>query len=422
MKSSQIGRFAVASVLSLAASIGLTACTTAYTGAYLYVTSARANPGVVNAFKIDSVSGALTVLADSPFPAGRNPVGAVVSPDNKAVYVVNHDDSTVIEYLIGTDGKLYAQNTYNTTGGLPTSVAIDPSGKYLLIPFTYQLGYTTASPGPGGVDVFPINADESLVATPATGSTPGLQSVNVGCNPVAINVTSNGHVYVLDQNYTPSPNTCVATPTNSPVANTPLILGYSLNTSQTAQGGVLTPLPGTTTTAGVSYPGYPAGVQPAGIISDPKGQYVYVTDEAANVIYGYTIQSNGSLVAMQSTSTGVAPSASTQTAPMGLTVSPDGRFLFNANYGSNNLSEFSIGNGGALTPVGAAGSVGLGTNPTCLTMSSHGQFLFSTNYTSSDISALQLNSSTGQLINVGGMPFRAAGFPTCGTSVVATGH
>lgn len=421
MKSSQIGRFAVASVLSLAACIGLTACTTAYTGAYLYVTSVRANPGVVNAFKIDSVSGALTILPDSPFPAGRNPVGVVVSPDNKAVYVVNHDDSTVIEYLIGTDGKLYAQNTYNTTGGLPTSIAIDPTGKFLLIPFTYQLGYTTASPGPGGVDIFPINADESLVSTPSTGTSPGLQAINVGCNPVAINVSAtNNYVYVLDQNYSPSPNTCVATPGNSPVSNTPLILGYSLNTSQTAQGGILTPLPGATI-RGVSYPGYPAGVQPAGLISDPKGQYVYVTDETANAIYGYTIQANGSLVAMQSTPTGVAPIATTQLTPMGMTMSPDGRFLFNANYGSNNLSEFSIGSGGALTPVGASGTVGLGTNPTCLTMSSHGQFLFSTNYTSSNISALQLES-TGQLINVGGMPFGAAGFPTCGTSVVAVGH
>ena len=426
MKFSQIGRVALASLLSLGVCLGISACTNAYTGAYLYVTSTRSNPGVVNAFKIDSVSGALYILPDSPFPAGRNPVGLVISPNGKQVYVINHDDSTVIQYDTGTDGKIYAQHTYNTTGGLPTSVAIDPSGQYLLVAFTYQLGYTPASPGPGGVDVFPVKADGSLVTAATDGTNPGHTAIPVGCNPVSINVASaNNFVYVLDQNYIPSPATCVAasgTPANSPISNTPLILGFSLNTSKTPSGGSLTPLPGSTTQAGVVYPGYPAGVQPSSLLVDPRGQHVYVTDQSADAIYSYAIQANGSLAPQASTTTGVAPTATTQISPVAMTISPNGNFLFEANYGSNNVGAFAIGSGGTLTPVPSTFLVNVGTNPNCLAMSSHGEFLFATNYTSSTVSALQLNSNTGNLINVESTPFPTAGFPTCAAAVAATGY
>ena len=426
MKFSQIGRVALASVLSLGACLGISACTTAYTGAYLYVTSTRSNPGVVNAFKVDSVSGALYILPDSPFPAGRNPVGLVMSPNGKQLYVVNHDDSTVIQYDTGTDGKIYAQHTYNTTGGLPTSVAIDPTGQYLLVAFTYQLGYTTASPGPGGVDVFPINTDGSLVTTATDGTNPGHTAVAVGCNPVSVYVApANNFVYVLDQNYTPSPATCVATsstPANSPIANVPLVLGFSLNTSKTSAGGSLTSLPGSTTQVGVSYPGYPAGAQPSSLLVDPSAKNVYVSDESADAIYSYAIQPNGTLVPNASTSTGVAPVAATQISPLGLTMSPNGSFLFVANYGSNNVGTYAVGAGGTLSSLPGSALAAVGTNPDCLTISSHGEFLFATNYTSSNVSALQLNSSTGNLINVESTPFPTAGFPTCAATVTAAGH
>ena len=79
MKLNKMGRAGLASVLSLAM-IGVTACSRDYVLAYLYVTTAKplasgSNNGGVSAFAIDYQSGSLTPLADSPIPAGDDPVG-----------------------------------------------------------------------------------------------------------------------------------------------------------------------------------------------------------------------------------------------------------------------------------------------------------------------------------------------------------
>ena len=94
--------------------------------------------------------GALTQLAQSPYPSGgRNPVAEVVSPNHENLYVVNRDDNTVVQFAIGSDGKLYPQATVNTPGGFPVGVAINPAGTFLYVVDTYQPGYTDATPGPG---------------------------------------------------------------------------------------------------------------------------------------------------------------------------------------------------------------------------------------------------------------------------------
>src|SRR5580693_8635358 len=191
MKWNKLGRGSLASILSLAL-VSVTACSRDYVLAYLYVTAAKPlNAGTsqndgISAYQVDYQIGSLTPLADSPIEAGRNPVTLVASPSGLNLYVVNHDDSSVGEYSIGTDGKIYLQNTYNVTGSQATAVAIDAAGAFLYVTFTYQVGpngqqlYSPASPGPGGVTIFPITASGSL-GTPST--------VKVGNNPVGIVVS-----------------------------------------------------------------------------------------------------------------------------------------------------------------------------------------------------------------------------------------
>jgi len=43
---------------------------------------------------------------------------------------------------------------------------------------------------------------------------------------------------------------------------------------------------------------YPVGVAPNAIASDPTSKFLYVTDGASNQMYGFLVQSNGSLVMM----------------------------------------------------------------------------------------------------------------------------
>ena len=100
--------------------------------------------------------------------------------------MINHDDNTVVEFAIGTDGKLYPQQTCNMPGSYPTQLAINKAGTYLYIVETYQPNYSTNIPGPGALVVFPINANGQLGATGSL-CTPVANGTNaffpVGNNP-----------------------------------------------------------------------------------------------------------------------------------------------------------------------------------------------------------------------------------------------
>jgi 6-phosphogluconolactonase len=432
MKWNKIGRAGLASVLSLGL-ISVAACSRDYVLAYVYVTASKplasgSLDGGVSAYAVDYQSGALTPLADSPVPAGNTPVALVPSPNGLFLYVVNEDDSNVMVYSIGTDGKLYNQQTVNVTGSSPTSVAIDAQGKYLFVTFTYQLNPTTgqqqyspASPGPGGITVFPIDQTKgtlgAAVANTSVGLPPGVSSMNffpVGNNPVGvvtskpqINTTPAGYVYVIDQE------------TAANGGPTGVVLGFSENLST----GALTPVPGTTITtpAGgkTTATGVGAGTTPSGIAEDPSARFVYITDQASNQVYGYLAGTNGQLVPMANGpfSTGIFPSS--------VQVDPRGKYLYVTNLTSGTVSAYAI-NTSTGTPTGSVGSasVATDTNPTCVTIEpALGIYLYTSNKLASDVSGMKLDANNGGLQQVQNTPFPSAGLPTCAVAVAnGSGH
>ena len=107
-----IGRGSVATLVSAALGFGTISCSRDFTVAYVYSTAVQGTTGFVNGYLVDYQSGALTQLANSPIMSGgRNPVTLVAAPSGKYIYVLNRDDSNVVEFAVGTDGKLYAENT-----------------------------------------------------------------------------------------------------------------------------------------------------------------------------------------------------------------------------------------------------------------------------------------------------------------------
>jgi 6-phosphogluconolactonase len=409
MKWNKLGRGTLASILSLAL-VSVTACSRDYVLAYVYVTTAKpatGSPnGFISAYAVDFQIGSLTPLADSPIQAGRNPVTLVASPNGLNLYVVNHDDSSVGEYSIGTDGKIFLQNTYNITGSQATAVAMDAAGAFLYVTFTFQLGpngqqlYSPASPGPGGVTIFPISAKDGSLGTPST--------VNVGNNPIGIVVSrpksGSTFAYVVDQE----------TPT-SPKAQ---VLGFVQNSTT----GALTPTPGTVITTDPTGRtvaiGYGAGVTPSAIAEDPSGRFVYITDEATNVLYGNLVAADGSLVPMTN-----GPFA-TGIFPVGVTIDPRGKFLYVANFTSSTVGAYAIDQATG-TPVGSAGSAqtATDTSPTCVTIEpALGIYLYTSNNLASDVSALKLDPHNGGLGQVQNTPFPSGGLPTCAVSVANGSH
>src|ERR1017187_3040871 len=141
----KISRLAKVSIVSLAMVLGLSSCSLDYVVGYVYMTTAKSTPGVIDQYSIDFQSGALAQIG-TPIASGNNPVRLLSDPTGKFVYVISQGDSKVTEFAVQSDGTLAMKNSY-TTGNTPTALAIDPQGKFLYVTFKYQAGAS----GPGGV-------------------------------------------------------------------------------------------------------------------------------------------------------------------------------------------------------------------------------------------------------------------------------
>jgi len=406
MKWNGLGRGFKAVGVSLAVGLGMSACSRDYTLAYVYVTAAtHGTTGQINEYAVDYQTGSLTPLAETSIPSGgNNPVSLIASPNGKYLYVINNSapSSNVVEFTVGTDGKLYAEKTTpvvqnaagTVVGSFPTALAIDPSGSFLYVTFTYQAGFTTANPGPGGVAVYPISAsDGSLGAPVANGSLPYFP---VGNNPVGIVVDpkAGNFVFVIDQEK----------PANA--ASNGVLLAF------TSTQGVLTQV------VGPVNGGFAAGTTPAGIAEAPGGRFLYVTDETTNQLYGFTIQTGGSPLAMKQSP------FNTGSFPLGVTVDPRGQFLYVANSNSGTLSPFAINQGdGSLSGIAGSGGTSTSTGPTCVTIEpALGIYLYTSNKADNTVSALQLSGNTGSLTPVQNTPYPTGALPTCAVSIANGAH
>jgi 6-phosphogluconolactonase (cycloisomerase 2 family) len=395
-------RGAMASIVSVAMGLGLTACGRDYTVGYVYATTARDTAGLINGYKVDYQQGYLVQLSNSPTPSGgKNPVTVVASPDHLSIYVVHRDDSNVVHFLIGTDGKLYPQKTYTISGSFATDASIDAAGKFLYVTYTYQNTltfnndgtvasqsqlYTPANPGPGGVTIFPINTDGSLGSP---------RNFNLGRAPVRITATSKNHfVYVIAQDSATAAN----------------LFGFSQNSST----GALGLLPGETINPGnVVSTGYPSGVTPAGIIIDAAASRLYVTDQGANTVLAYNIAATGVPTLFANAKTGNLPA--------GMTIDPSGKYLYVASYTDGAINGYTFGASGEPVVSSVAGSVQAGTGSTCLATigapstgtPSHAVYLYASNQLSSNVTGTQMSSTDGSLKQIQNTPFGANSLPTC---------
>lgn len=116
----------------------------------------------------------------------------------------------------------------------------------------------------------------------------------------------------------------------------------------------------------------------------------------ASTISSYSVLSNGTTSPI---STGVPTLGN---ANCWNTVTPNGRWVYVSNAGSSTIAGFSIGDGGALTPIGATV---VGVNPTGsanldIAVSSDSKFLYSLNSGSGTIGVFGIQED-GSLLNLG---------------------
>lgn len=410
MKFEKFGQTFLASAVLLGLGLGITACGPSNTVDFVYVTGSKNNPGQVEVFEADSESGALTPISAGIYPSGgRNPVAEVVHPNYKYLYVLNHDDNALVQFAIGTDGKLYPQNTYNTPGTEPSALSINKAGTFLFVTDTYQPGFTAANPGPGAVVVYPIASNGSL-GTPVTqtftvkGSpTTSAPYYPVCYSPSGVNVLANGNdLYVVNTNNVSIPNT------NPCLQNVGTVSAFNVSSS-----GALTAIAGNEADGT-----FAAGVFPTAIASDPGSNWVYVTDAKSNELIGYNLAANGALLPMQN-----GPFR-TGNYPIGVTVDPRGEFIYVSNYTDNTVSAFAISlSSGNPSGIAGSGTYATDTGPTCVIVEpSIGRFVYTANFLDSTVSGLALNPNTGALTTNQNSPYPGPGQSTCVAAIPHGNH
>jgi 6-phosphogluconolactonase (cycloisomerase 2 family) len=403
MKFNKSSQLLLVSAAGLLAAGLMTACGTD-TVDFVYVASAKAagtnNYGEIDVFEINRVSGFMRQIPTSPFPSGgRNPVAEAVSSDYANLYVVNHDDNTIVQFMIGSDGKLYPQNTVNTPGIFPLAVAVNGSNLFVVDTYQPLQSCSPADPCSGSVGVFPLSTASGTGSSATLGGAPGptpIVNTSIGADywpltlpsnpshiivPTAVNVLKSGadlYVTAYDSSVTP---------------NVGYVFGFSIGSS-----GALTAVAGSP---------FAAGVHPSAIASgsNSNGAYVYVTDSTSGIVVSYLVAS-GVLTKISDTPTGNQPSA--------IVVDPNYPYAYVANALDGNVSAYSISSNGALTGIGAYATgidpVAIGIDPS----TSH--FLFTANFldngASGTISDFELSTTAGTLINAQHSPYTTNAQPT----------
>jgi 6-phosphogluconolactonase (cycloisomerase 2 family) len=435
MKFSQLGQLALASAVSAALVLGITACGQSNTIDFVYVASANSNPGTIYGFASDGESGALTQILGSPFPAGRNPIALVSAPDGSAVYALNHDDNTLIEYIPGSDGKLFAQKAYSFKSGTnPNGMTLSPDGSTLYVVEAYGLnGSTPYSPTTPGIGALLQLKLDTAPGSPTFGYPLSEVAYPTCNNPVAVAVLGSatnpagGAVFVVNDpagQLTTLIDT-VATEnrgaTGSATVIYPAVGACSGGTGAVGQITSYQIAPTTNVlTPGTGSP-FAAGVAPNAIATDPTNRFVYVTDFRQNLLLAYTVQGSSSriepLPANSTSPTGQLPSA--------LTVDPRGQFIYVSNYGAGTVSGYAL-NSTSGAPSGLAGtSSTTGTDPgpaAIIVEDSIGRYIYTANFIGNSISSLYLDPNAGTTHTGQNSPFPGVAKPTAVASVKHGDH
>lgn len=390
MKFNKIGQLGLVGAASLVLAGALSACSTLTTD-FVFVTSAKAagtnNYGEVDVFEVNSMSGAMRQIPTSPFPSGgRNPVAEAVSRDNQNLYVVNRDDNSVVQMVIGSDGKLYPTFTANTPGIFPMGIVAGTGFVYVLDTYAPLATCSDAAPCSGSIGVLPIMAAHGNVQAGSLGtavtngnlsywslSLSGAKAADV-IKPTAITLTANGsYLYAVGYDTTSGGG---------------WLFGFA-----TSSTGALTPLSG--------FP-MAVGVQPSAVVADATSSHLYVTDSTGNVVYGYAINS-GQVSALSGSpyATGRGPSS--------IAIDPAAGFAYVTNNLDSTVTLYTSNNG----VLSKQSSYATGVQPVAVGIDpSKNHFVYTVNYLSSSVSSFEINLTDGTLVNSMGSPSASHALPT----------
>lgn len=427
MKFRNYGLPLLATLATLAATIGVTACKQNYTTGYLYVTGTQinTNTGQIGAFKINSTNGKLYNIPGQPFSSGgSNPIRTLVETSGRYLYALNQGVGTtnasgnttytgngIASFSIGGSGTLSYQRTYQSSGYGAMRI-LEYSGQYIYVLDEYEPAYATDANGENpvltnGIPASSLNAADSqnfpcvdanqiahpvgavtaFRVDPTTGILTLVQNSQqsnttyfpVGCFPVDMHISS-GYLYTMDK----------GSQSNNDVET---IYPYAIS----AATGTLTQ---------TSNGPYVTGASNVTMISgDNSGSYVILLDAGTNEIYMYTPGASGSL---QPISGSPFANDSNVANPDALLVDSNSRFIYVANASSSSalnsgngaISYFTINPTSHVLSETPGSPTGTGSGPACIVEDPTNQFIYTADHISSTVTGHLYNPNTGVLSNL----------------------
>jgi hypothetical protein len=272
-------------------------------------------------FAVNSASGTVSsfhllngipVFVDQEYSEGAFPIA--VTEHNGIVYVLNAGGSgAVVAFKADGLGRLHeVQNSSTFLTGLnsgASSISVSPNGQWLIV----------IEKATNSIDVFPVHSDGTL------GTVVNNKSVTPGV--FATVFTPTGQLIVSENQ-----------PHNG--TDTSSISAYTINPS------------GSLTSISQSLPTFGNGNCWNAIT--PNGKWVYVDNAGTFTVAGFSISSSGALTPIANTILSTLPEGANN---LDITVSGDGKYLFNLLSGSGSIGVYGINPDGTLNQLGDIGGL-----------------------------------------------------------------
>jgi len=325
-----------------------------------------------------------------------------VDPTGRFAYVANSGSNSVSAFSIDASGKLTEMTgSPFATGSGPQCVSVHLSGRFVYV--AHSGGITAyASDAKSGaltqVGAVSVGPDATTIAADPSGNFLYVASVaSQSMHTYAVDNTTGVLTLVESSNARHAPIFVALTGGNTAVTTHPKFV-YQANFGSTDVSAFSVD-PATGILAAVAGSPFKIGGSPASVATSPDGRFVFVADFTGNGIAAFVADTTGAL-----TPVAASPFA-TPNSPHDVWVDPSGLYLYVVHQSAAaNLSIFNIDqNTGALALISGS-PLTVGSAPESLTMSPAGKYLVTGNTASSDLTVLR-SSGTGGLSGVSGSPF-----------------
>jgi 6-phosphogluconolactonase (cycloisomerase 2 family) len=278
----------------------------------------------VSGYQIDAATGAFSPTTGSPHPTGANPATPAIDPSGRYLYVPNYAANSLSVFAINSSDGSLTPVSGSTLAPMnePVAAVVDPTGRFLFVASQGGTAYGVCTPSPTetcGVSAYTIDRSSGAL-TPVYNS-----PYPAGPEPSSLTIDPSGrYLYVANESTTTTfqfwidPNSGALTK----IGSTPPVSGAAAGIAAEPLGRYVYTTDGlgwlmdpAGTLSQIAGPPFAMGSVPFSITADVSGRFVYVADQGGGV-YAYTIDSaSGQLQPMTGSPfpAGTAPIAITTT-------------------------------------------------------------------------------------------------------------